>query len=426
RPTLIVTFGLIGLEPFSDPTGFRIAHTHEGDSVAFDEAGRASLELHEYLEPLYIKIFFPDGTESVRYLDGGMPAPGEVHELEVGGGRTLEIDLRIVPELLDEVAASDAVVVASYRAPNGDATIVGRTVDGPCVVTVPAIHSDAVSVAFETVEDGSPIQWANERVTMTGEDRVAVTLLVESAPTTLRVLGSGGDLVTGFSCDIRMIPDDTTCVRGGVSDEHGEMPVPRVRDRACALCGYVELDGREVVAIDAPVDLDPVGDSSLFRLDPLATTYVEVLLDGEPLQGVAVDLVGTRTRFPYFKYSTGEDGRTRPLEILESSQVTAVLLLDDYWCLTPQFPLSMKRNSVAVSATGTLVVSSDTVLDRVRSITHGAALSDWAIAGVVQPAANAPGRSEYRVPVGEYDVASIDGEVRRILVSKGSVTRTGL
>ncbi|MEM6673059.1 MAG: carboxypeptidase-like regulatory domain-containing protein [Planctomycetota bacterium] len=423
-PVRRVMFQLVDHESWDDLTQFSIALTPSGDPVRFDPSGRAALDLGWYELPLYIKVDYPGPRASIRYLDGGLPEPDEVHELHVGGARELEIALEMTREIEEELRNRNPVLGVSFRDANGDAVKLGDDVAGPTSVVFRSVQSEHATITLETVETGTPVKWASRRVRLAPGERTSATLVVESPPTYIAIVDGSGAPLAGAGYDIRMIPDDTTWVLGGVTNERGRGAAIRI-EGSCAICAY--HDSTNAIAIDAPIDLSHTESETMFRFHPLEETFVEVLTtDGEPVEGVTIDFVGSRTGFVYFSDQSSGDGTTFAQQLFTGSEAIARLLLRERWSETPTFDLLPGRNVAVVHETGTIRVTDETKLESIRSLSLSASLADWQSVENLQCESTEGGALLCRVPVGSYEVEPPASAPYTIDVRDGAVVPAGI
>ncbi|MEM6675196.1 MAG: carboxypeptidase-like regulatory domain-containing protein [Planctomycetota bacterium] len=413
-PSLVaMRFRLVQHSSWDDLTAFSISHTHSGERVAFDSEGEATLHLGWYNNPLYLKLFFPDGKDSVIYLDGGVPGPGEVHEIVVGGQRRLEIDLRLTPEIERLLADRITWINVSYRSANGDANKLGSKFAGEQTYTFEAVHGDDVIASLECNDGTITTMWKSQRVRLEPEGVTSTTLFVERPPIEVLAVDAANEPVAGFVCEVRQIPATTSWLAGGTSDDAGRMPFARVPDAECSLSGFLP-DG-DLVAIDVPIDLSPEGDTCTLTLAPTELTFVEVSAADEPASGVYVDWIGIHSKTPYVAVETDEHGRTPSRRLVLSSRARIELAANNYWVPFRSAELEPGRNAFELFPSGSLEVPASVALERVLSEEFGVTLAHWLDEGLLHSVGASEGATTYRVPVGSYVVDP--GEPAEIRVS---------
>ncbi|MEM6674648.1 MAG: hypothetical protein AAF726_17510 [Planctomycetota bacterium] len=421
-----VAFELVGGGPDFDPTGFAIAHTHLGERVAFDARGRATLELGWFDEPLYVKVWWPDGREAIRYLDGGLPAEGDAHPIDIGGERTLEVDLRLSREIEDRIEGADAYVRVAFVSDEGDAVTVSTPYDGARVYSFSSVQASVAIASFATADNYVGTEWATRWADLQEDGVTTCTLNVAHPPIDLRFINGDGAPVSDYHWEVRQLPDTTGWLTGGSTDERGTGRIARVVERRCLLFGIGADDSR--VLIELPLDL-ATGESLIeVNVSPTERTFVEVRSDESPVPGVEVDVFGQETSFTYVPLITGDSGATPNIDLVTSSRARARLMLDEsYWTQKREFELRPGRNAVAVHRTGRLLVSDQTVLDRIHSTEFGATLREWHASRNLTIETNDSGATWCHVPAGPYSIASSgDPSMRTVVVVAGAAATAGI
>ena len=417
-------FQLVNHEQWDDLTEFSVAHTKSGTPVPFSVDGEASLRLGWYTDPLYIKIDYPGRRASIRYLDGGLPAPGDVHTIDVGGPQELEIDLRISPQVLDALKGMSPFVALSYRAVNQDATKTGIDIEGSGTYVLAGIRAKQVVVSLETTESLLPVDWKSVRVQMDPDGRTSCTLTVDAMPVQIHVIDEHGESVSDFHCEIRQIPDDTTWASGGLSDEHGLLDVGRVSRSPCTVFGVVERDS--LFAIDVAIDLTQPTQTIEFPIVPNAPTFVEVRSSAGPAEDVTVEFFGSTVDYLFHADWTDAEGRTKEIRLVTRSRAKVRLQLETRWTPTPEFDLQPGRNAVTVYDTGQLRVTSAARLGDIRSLDFDATLAGWVAADRITVETTEGGALLCRVPVGSYEVTLGAAEPRRVDVRVDAIALSGI
>ncbi|WP_145194981.1 hypothetical protein [Planctomycetes bacterium Poly30] len=406
-PLTRVTFELVDIPTGTDPAQFRIAHTHQGDPVAFDGAGRAVVELGRFEVPLYVKLWHPDGRESIRYLDGGLPGDGDVHEISVGGGQELEVDLRLGREVRDALPLGGAAVQVSFRDENGDAVLVVEETNDSGVFRFDGLDAKTATVSLTVVEDGWPVAWRAETLALAADRRNTCTLSVMERPLKLACVDGDGAPVPGFHAEVRHVPDTTTWIAGGACGEDGMVTVPRATSGRYSMSGSNE--DYSVVAVDLPVDLSAAGSVVTVSLSPITQTLVECQVDGKPRAGVRLSMIGADLSTSFGDESTDDEGRTEPYGLVDRSRARARLESLELWAPAREIDLLPGRNVLVAFETG-VVEGRLEQLASLRSLAFGISLQDWRDAGQIRIEASGGRRFRTRVPAGEYLLDTVAGE----------------
>lgn len=423
-PERPVTFELVGVEDWQDVTGFAVAHTHDGDRVPFNADRRATIVLGSYSEPLYVKLWYPDSRESVFYMDGGLPDHGEVHQIEVGGPRELEVDLQLLPEVAGLIGSSETWLRVAFRTNEGDARSVGLPVDGSGTYAFAGVQAASAVASFLVVDGEDRSEWATRAVTLAPEGRTACTLVVEHPPLGIRIVDEAGVPLPGFQYEIYRVPATSSWVIGGETDESGLCLAPRVADGRFALFGFTPDDS--TIVIETPLDLAAAEDRIEVVVGSTESTFIEASVSGQPVAGVVFRTLGAQTRIPYLYDVTDEAGRTPAHAISVTSSAVAILESDSLWWPHRERPLRPGRNAVTLYETGVLTTTSAADLTNVRSAQFGRSLAEWVGAGLVRELPKEGSRRSFRVPVGTYEVRTSPDRVVDVEVTAEARVASGL
>ncbi|MEM1453413.1 MAG: carboxypeptidase-like regulatory domain-containing protein [Planctomycetota bacterium] len=416
-PSLVaVRFRLVQHTSWDDLTEFSISHTHVGERVAFDSEGEATLHLGWYDIPLYLKLYFPDGKDSVIYLDGGVPGPEDVHQISVGGKRRLDVDLRMTSDIESRLEGLNTWINVSYRSVNGDANKLGAKYAGEQTYSFEAVQGNDVIASLEVNDGTITTMWKSQRVRLEPEGVTSMTLFIDSPPIEVLVVDAKNEPIAGFVCEVRQVPATTSWLAGGTSDEAGRMPFARVPESECSLSGY--LPEGDLVAVDIPIDLSPAEATCRLSLAPVEPTFVEVSAADGPVRGIYVEWIGVHSATAYVSDETDEHGLTPPRRLVLSSRARIELLAEDYWVPFRSAELKPGRNALEIYPSGRVEVPSGMALERVYSDEFGVTLFDWLQEGLLERVDANERATTYRVPVGPYVVDREEPAEIRVLVQR--------
>ena len=424
-PITSVQFALVGGEPTEDLSAYSISHTHEGAQVPFSSEGLATLVLEWFDEPLYVKVWYPDGRAAVMYLENGLPDEGEVHEIEIGGKRQLEIDLRFsdtVKKELQEVENGGLRV--SFRPKSGEAKFVGVETKTEGTFTFDDVQAEAAVVNFATASGGTlPVDWKTVWVDLQPVGTTTCTLLVDQQP--LNLLFQDGDEghVASYAFELRQLPNTTSWLAGGVSSETGVAQCVRVSGNRCALFGTVQ-GTTNMMAIDLPLQMAGASKTLTVDLGDREPTFLAVQLAGNPVEGVPFVLEGRDTGVSILEVSSNESGETDHLDLVRNSRANAILNSGKHWMPVSSIELQPGRNVVHVHELGQITLRDPQQLHRVVHTQLRTSPASWLKDGLIAPPDAAT--KALTVPAGSYLVDEGLQTERMFTVSAGTSVDSGL
>ena len=426
-PTTALRVQLVGDSEWNDHAQFEVSHTHEGEKVRFDARGFAELSLGWYDEPLYLKLWYPDGRAAISYLEDGLPEDGKPHPIEIGGDRRLEIDLRFAPGFREAIEGFDSAAIrVSFRPKTGDAMFVGKETFEEGVFVFETVQASEAIVNFATSKPGGgAVDWKTQWVDLKPAGTTSCTLLVDQRPVTLTFVDANDHAVPQYNFELRQLPNTTSWLAGGMCDENGQSDVARVLDHDCVLVGWVG-DPARFEAYDLPVEFPLQGDSLRIPVGETTPTHLEVLVGGRPRGDVEVQLRTGVTDLLMLTERTDANGQLPTVDLVNGSQLDAVLTDSALWARVPAIRLQPGQNSLMCFPMGQLTFSSRGSAHRVQSDGFGEALSEWLELGVVSWVKAKNGVETVAVPVGSYTVDSGLATERTIVVGEGKVTHAGL
>ncbi len=421
---LLVGFELVGAKD-SDVTSFQISHTHRGEKVSFDEDGHAHLVLGEFSEPLYVKLWYPDGREAIAYLDAGLPDEGSFHPLDVGGSRHLEVDLRFGAGVASELSDQELWLRSAYRSAAGDSRTVGVKVTGPGVFEFADVQAPSAVISLFSVGEGDlRSEWGTTWVDLEPNRAATATLLIEDAPLRLEFRDNHDHPIAGFHYEIYQLPATTTWCCTGNADSEGTGPAPRVTERPCALYGYAP--DLSVVAIDVPMVLVSDGDSLIVALAPTEPTFAEASVLGEPVEGVTIRVLGEKAHAAFLHLTTDPSGRSKSYPVTLDSRAVMTLASEDFWWPYQERPLRIGRNDIELFRVAQLEVPVDARLAAITFLPLGKSLATLDDAGLVDLVTSSEKTRTLRIPQGSYEATDASGESRVVVVGPGTTTLTWL
>ncbi|MDG1984419.1 MAG: prealbumin-like fold domain-containing protein [Planctomycetota bacterium] len=422
RPRTEVLFKLHPPDAVLNPSAYHLS-CGSAQGTDFDEHGEARVALAHHAEPLYVKVDHPGPSLQERYLHGGLPEAGEAHLIDVGGPRTLEVDLQIVDAMLSMADQGRLYLTVYFKAANADLVIVNEEVSGPGIYEFRCVQADVAAVSLEFDGPERLTNWAKERITLSPGGRTTCLLRVEARPPQLQVLDGEGQPVPGFWVELRHLPNPTAWLDGGPTDAEGTLPLNLSRTHRNLLCG--SSDRGAFMALDIPVHVPPVMDRDVpipFPLTPTTPTYVEVQNGTGPLNGLAFHLHGAQTDHPFAMRWIWEDWKSETFQLVEQSQGDVVMVLNGRWSPTPRFPLEPGRNVVRVHDTGVLLLASPDRLAAVRSEEYGETLAAWRAKANLKAEEAPSGALRCTVPEGRYVIRGPDGAESTVDVLADRVT----
>jgi hypothetical protein len=401
-PVTPIQFQLVDADDWADLSTFKIAHTHEGEPTTFNSSGRALLTVGDYTEPIYLKLWYPDDRMAVFYLNNGVPGPDDVQMITVGGKRTLEVDVQIADDLLEELADRNCGIRVAFRTSEGEDKFIAREIPAaPGVFEFTSVQSPVAMVNFVTTEEGQiPVDWATRLVEMQTEGRTTATLVVERAPRKLRFSDQEGVPLAGVSYRMYQHPNRTTWVIGAFSDEDGEVEVPYIDDSQGLVTARTPGDTH--IAFDVPVDLSQGNLDPHLVMSDGALTFVDVTCENEPLPGIWCTYFLAKSKVYHVAHRSDENGRTHGFHLHPASQVEVMVDDRNLWAPVRQVTLEPGRNEFRVWKMGELRLPGSDFLTSIQSAEFAVSLATWVEGGLASITALPDGGISLRLPAGSY------------------------
>ncbi|WP_145198301.1 hypothetical protein [Planctomycetes bacterium Poly30] len=422
HPPFSVAFRLEDVPPELSQADFQIAHTHMGEKVSFDAMGKASLRVPSNCEPLYIKIWFPDGSVSVRYLDGGLPGPGEEHVISVRRDCNLELDVRFDPKIRSQLEGADVAVQVSYLDGNGDAVILGKEVKGDGVVTLEGLPPGEAVASLSVVDEATALSmvWRCEPIALREGSSNHCSLDVAEFPLTVKFVDGDGEPVAGFHAEVYRVPNTTTWMTGGPSDENGILRLPRATEGTYTIRGnsrdwsYSLLDQR--------IQLSTPNASLEVVLAPIQSVELECEVAGRPRSGASFDIHGPDCEIRFLTRETDEMGKTAPMQLVAGSRARATLRTPGLWMPDRTFELLPGRNLVTAWDLG-VIEGNDRRLLAACISALGPSLEEWAASGAIEVQAEGDRGFRVEVPACAYTLEVPGADPRKFSVLRGETVR---
>ena len=403
-----VNFELEGLSPGVDASNFRIAHTHEGERVRFDADGKATLTLGYYGEPLYVKLWAPDGAESVFYLTGGLPEPGEAHKIKLAEPRTLEVALTVDAEIARELDFDDCWIRVAFQSEGHERKTIGIPVTGDGVYQCRAVHSSSAMVSFITTDGGLPVDWVTQRVDLPQEGRSETDLVVNQRPSSLKFVAADGEPAPSITFRVHQIPNTTGWTGSGTTDAEGNARVTNLTNDRTVILAMNE--SRDQILMDVPIDLRPNAGQQALQIGVGEPTFIEAFCEGTPVSSTWFGFHAAESHVHYLNRQTDEHGRTDSFLLHPDSRAYFTLFPCDYWSSSPRTELKQGRNPVRLYHKARLRLSTNELLNRLRFEQSSATLRDWFDSGLVETGESVEGDTVFEVPAGTYELQGVSGE----------------
>jgi hypothetical protein len=416
-PLADALFQLVGANPSDQLSDFRIAHRHDGEPVAFDSTGKATVPIGRYEDPLYMKLWYPDGTQVILFVMGGLPAAENPHEIQVGGARELDVRLELSREIEEMLDGRDKWVRVAFQQPGYERRTVGIDIETSGVYRCSGILADEVTVSLITMDESLPTDWKSAWVKLEPEGVTTTTFVVDEVPRRLKLVDPEGEPVADVPFSIYALPNTTGWTGDGRTNEDGTCAVTHVEDREAML--FASSDDERRYAIEVPLDLRSIAPDPVVVLGGKVETYVEVVCDHTPTSEIWADIRGMKTGVFYASLSVGEEGRSKGIELHPDSNAEFVLYPGEYWTDLDSRPLLQGRNALPVWKKGTLRVGAVRPLASVVSDEFGTDLESWSKTGKIDVAAPEDGFVDCTVPAGVYRWTGPDGDEQTVTLVGG-------
>lgn len=409
-----VSFVLEGLEPGTDASGYRIAHTHAGEQVRFDADGEATLTIGYYGRPLYLKLWSPEGAESVFYLIGGIPPAGEPHVIKLGEPRVLEVDLAIDREIAKELDFDECWIRVAFQSEGHERKTIGIPVTGNGVYRCAAVHSSSAMVSFMTTTEKLPVDWVTQRVDLPTEGLVETTLVVDQRPSSVSFVKPDGSPEPEVTFRVYQLPNTTGWTGSGITDSEGRAMVSFLNSDASVMVAMNEA--QDAFLMDVPIDLRRHTEPPTLTMGIGAPTFVEATCGGEPVASTWFHFYTAKSEVHYLSEETDEHGKTPPFVLHPDSQASIQLSPCDYWMPTPALELRQGRNEVELYRKARLKLLERSTLGRLTFENAPESLQAWVAAGRVLEQGPTDGWWSYEVPAGIYTRRAATGEAEYTFV----------
>ncbi len=404
----VVEFELDGLGPGVDPSRYRIAHTDVGEQVRFDADGEARLSIGYYGRPLYLKLWDPGGAESVFYLIGGLPPPGEPHIIKLDEPRILEVDLAIERDVAKDLDFDECWIRVAFQSDGHERKTVGIPVTGDGVYRCAAVHSSSAMVSFMTTTEKLPVDWVTQRVDLPVEGLVETTLVVDQRPGSLRFVEPDGAPAPDVTFRVYQLPNTTGWTGSGITSSEGQAMVSYLTSDASVLVAMNEA--QDAFLMDVPIDLRRNTEPPTLTMGAGTPTFVEATCGGMPVPSTWFYFYTAKSQVHYLSEETDEHGKTKPFVLHPDSQAEIQLSPCDYWMPTPSLELRQGRNEVQLYRKAQLRLRERAALARLTFGNAPESLNDWVAAGRVAEQGPKDGWWTYEVPAGTYARRGANGE----------------
>ncbi len=413
---------LVGAPPAETFEGYTVELNFAEEAVPFDRSGLAVLQMGWYELPIEIIVKYPDGQHKYSSLHDIEPGSGEEAEVRVDGKRLLDVQLRYSEKAREIVADSKCWLRVASQGEGSNTFSSGRAVFAEGSYVFPDITVSEVEVSFATTFREWPVEWASTRATLEEDATTTVTLDVDLAPREVQLQSAPGVPMPDFSFRLRRERDQTGYTVGNLTDKDGRIEMMPELASGFVMSGS-DMDGL-TFAIDAPFSFDfEAEETPVALLGEFTDFFVDVVVDGEPTEGVEFAFHGRVNDGFFLSRTTNGLGRTTDSRFLLASQIRVYLSSDEYWWDLESLELLPGRNAVSLSRRGKVTSVSRDVLGNFLSEQRGASVADWVHSAKVQYTDEGGGRWGCLIPIGRYTLSSTADEASEFVVSAGETLR---
>lgn len=399
---------LVGHAQWGNASGFEVAHTAEGERVRFDENGEATLSIALFGGAELLKFWYPGGQFGLVYLDAGLPQDGKMYEADVRTSRKVEVTLQVSEEIAELIGGGTPLLRVTFRTERGDSFVVGRKLDGLGVHSVVGVHGDRAIVEFSAAIEGEHVVFTTESIAVRKRGTTTCTLVVDHSPHDVRFVDGAGEPLSGMYVQVRELGDATSWLAAATTGEDGVCSVPN--NAGFTYCLRVVDDPRRLLVVDQELRLQPHLGVTEAVLDFTSPRLVEVFVDGEPKEGILVEVQGRGASAPLWFESTNHLGKTEPWRVSRGSDLFVRVNAEGFWSSSREFPFEEGSNRIDLFSTASLRVPTSIGLEAIRHNALGATLADWKLGGLLGSTADDSSGRSFAVPVGDYVVELPSGE----------------
>ncbi len=301
----------------------RVSSGIDGERVPVGPDGRVVLQVPRFGEPQHFSVWLGDGSMMNVYRTGTLDEVEEV-ALRVGAARSLRVNIE--GDFDGAVAAQGELSVRVRYSPepllyaewNCD-------LDGRRALSTDRIDGEAASIDLLALVERWPNVLCSTRVPLAVSGATEVTLRIPDEARRLVLLGpEGRRLQEGTFVELRRAHDTTRWLASGHTDAAGAVFWPEVVAERLYCSGALDWGPPAAFFIDLPLpNAAGAAPQQPLALGTLLEHRARVVVDGQPLGGARVRLVGRHTDHPWVTFETDAEGWTPTFLLAAGSEADA-------------------------------------------------------------------------------------------------------